>query len=140
MTRYKNINQELVNPINQLPIDVEKKHQPDGSKVNFFNDIPDLYLPDGNALTEKQSDFYQDVKFPNYDDYDDFGTLIDKAEKGIFAHKLDQCIPWGCSILEAGCGTGQLSLFLSRANRKVIGIDLVKRFIIEGENSEKKTK
>ena len=60
-----------------------KKHQPDGSKVNFFNGIPDLYLPDGNALTEKQSDFYQDVKFPNYDDYDDFGTLIDKAERYI---------------------------------------------------------
>ena len=30
----------------------------------------------------------------------------------------------GSKILEVGCGTGQLSNFLSRYNRKLFGIDL----------------
>ena len=54
MTRYKNINQELVHPINQLPIDIEKKLQPDGSKVNFFNDIPDLYFQTAMLLRKSK--------------------------------------------------------------------------------------
>jgi len=37
---------------------------------------------------------------------------------------LNDAIPFGARVLEVGCGTGQLSIFLSLANREVIGADL----------------
>ena len=33
----------------------------------------------------KLLEFYNNIKFPNYDNIDDFGILIDKAKKSIFA-------------------------------------------------------
>ena len=39
---------------------------------------------------------------------------------------LDQAIPPGARILEMGCGTGQMSLFLAGADRLVIGADLTR--------------
>ena len=53
----------------------------DKNNVDFFSGIPDLYFDDKNSLTSIQSDFYNDVKFPNYDDIDSFGTLLDKSSK-----------------------------------------------------------
>ena len=52
------------------------------------------------------------------------GSLIDKARKGLFAKLLNDQIPFGTRILECGCGTGQLTNFLSIASRTVIGIDI----------------
>ena len=49
---------------------------------------------------------------------------INKARKGLFAKLLDDQIPFGARILECGCGTGQLTNFLSIANRTVIGTDI----------------
>ena len=103
-----------------------------------FNDIPDLYIDDDKDLTNIQSEFYNDVKFPNYDNIDDFGSLIDKASKSIFAKKLDKELPMESKILEAGCGTGQMSLYLSRYNRKIYAIDISKGSLIEAEKFRKK--
>ena len=41
-----------------------------------FNDIYDLYIDDHNKLNDIQSDFYNDVQFPNYNNIDDFGYFI----------------------------------------------------------------
>ena len=79
-----------------------------------FDNIPDFFINDTSSLTEIQSNFYNEVKFPNYENIDNFGTLIDKASRSIFTKKLDEEIAFGSKILEAGCGTGQLSIFLSR--------------------------
>ena len=83
-----------------------------------------MFYDDNSSLTRKQSNFYDEIKFPNYDDVDNYGTLIDKAEISIFSKKLDEEIPMMSSVLEVGCGTGQLSLFLSRYNRIIHAIDL----------------
>ena len=98
-----------------------------------FSNIPDLYLSEKSDLSNIQSDFYNDVKFPNYDDIENYGSLIDKANKSIFAKMLDDEIPMGCSVLEAGCGTGQLSIFLSRYNRQIHAIDISKGSLIEAK-------
>jgi SAM-dependent methyltransferase len=42
----------------------------------------------------------------------------------LFAKLLDDQIPFGTRILECGCGTGQLTNFLSVAMRTVIGTDI----------------
>lgn len=93
------------------------------------NGIPLLFIPDDygsprkNVTTAVKS-FYEEHPFPNYDDLDDAASLIERAYKGLFAKLLDSQIPFGARILEAGCGTGQLSNFLSIANRNVFGVDL----------------
>jgi SAM-dependent methyltransferase len=80
-----------------------------------------------------QSDFYNEVMFPNYDNIDNFSSLLHKSQKSIFAKKLDQEIPFGSRVLEAGCGTGQLSISLSRFNRQITAVDLSKNSLIEAK-------
>jgi SAM-dependent methyltransferase len=120
---------ELNNLIN--PITCEKLNQ---AEIKYFSGIPDLFFHDNNNITSAQSEFYNDVKFPNYDDIDDFGTLLEKSSKSIFVKKLDDEIPFNSNVLEAGCGTGQLSIALSRYGRKIYSIDLSKGSLIEAKN------
>jgi SAM-dependent methyltransferase len=98
-----------------------------------FNQIPDFFINNTSYLTEIQSNFYNEVKFPNYDNIDNFSTLIEKASRSLFAKKLDEEISFGSKILEVGCGTGQLSIFLSRFGRKVFAIDISRGSLIEGK-------
>ena len=85
---------------------------------------PNEWDPSKEDVTDKIKSFYEQTPFPNYDDFDNLGSLIDKARKGVFAKLLDDQIPFGSNILECGCGTGQLTNFLSIANRDVIGTDI----------------
>jgi len=75
-------------------------------------------------VTDRIKSFYEETPFPNYDDFDNVGSLMDKARRGFFARLLDDQIPFGTRILECGCGTGQLTNFLSVASRTVIGTDI----------------
>lgn len=91
--------------------------------------IPLLFWPNEwdageRDVTEKIKEFYEENPFPDYDDFDDAGSLIAKSRRGIFARLLDDQVPYGAKILECGCGTGQLSNFLSIANRRVFGSDI----------------
>ena len=128
MQNFLNFPIDLVNPITGKDI-----FQEDIGTYSSFNNILDLYVSDGNFITDTQSNFYNEVKFPNYDDLDTFATLLDKSRKSIFPKKLDDEIPYGASVLEAGCGTGQLSISLSRYNRNITGIDLSKGSLIEAK-------
>jgi len=49
-----------------------------------------------------------------------------RAERSEFARLLNQAIPGDARILEIGCGTGQMSLYLARADRLVVGADLTR--------------
>jgi SAM-dependent methyltransferase len=75
-------------------------------------------------VTRKVQRFYEDNPFPNYDDHDSVRTLIEKARKGVYGRALDRAIPYNSTVLEVGCGTGQLSNFLGVACRRVVGTDL----------------
>ena len=124
----KQFSVKIINPDSKKEINFNENFE-----YKFFKDIPDLFLEDGNSLTKIQSDFYNNVKFPNYDDVEDFGSLLDKSRRSIFVKKLDDEIPMGSNILEAGCGTGQLSIALSRYARQIYGIDLSKGSLIEAK-------
>lgn len=124
----KQFSVKIINPDSKKEINFNENFE-----YKFFKDIPDLFLEDGNSLTKIQSDFYNNVKFPNYDDVEDFGSLLDKSRRSIFVKKLDDEIPMGSNILEAGCGTGQMSIVLSRYARTIYGIDLSKGSLIEAK-------
>lgn len=92
--------------------------------------IPCLFAP--NEWPQGKSDvtgmvksFYEETPFPNYDDLDGRESLQTKAKRGVFARLLDEQLPRSSKVLEAGCGTGQLSNFLGMGwGRTVIGADL----------------
>ena len=68
--------------------------------------------------------FYEKSPFPNYNDFDSAAVFRQKATQGIFAKLLDEQIRYGTTILEAGCGTGQLTNFLGMTwGRSVYGAD-----------------
>ena len=90
--------------------------------------IPQLFWPheatEGRDLTEIVKEFYEETPFPDYNDFDSVASLQRKAREGVFARALDQQLPSGVTIIECGCGTGQLSNFLSIPNRTVLAADM----------------
>lgn len=100
-----------------------------GRTYESTGDIPRMFTDnewdeDRGDVTERIKQFYEATPFPNYDDFDSAGSLMEKARQGVFARLLDEQLPIGARVLEAGCGTGQLTAFLSIHNRTVFGADL----------------
>lgn len=80
---------------------------------------------DGHTVTTDIKAFYEKNPFPHYEDFDSSWSLREKAREGIFARLLDEQLPHGVRVIEAGCGTGQLSNFLGlTSGRTVFGADL----------------
>ncbi len=92
------------------------------------NGIPLLYWPTEetnlDSVTDIVKQFYEANPFPGYQETDTAQRLVEKARQSIFAKMLDDQIPPQASILEVGCGTGQLSNFLGVSGRTVYGADL----------------
>jgi 2-polyprenyl-3-methyl-5-hydroxy-6-metoxy-1,4-benzoquinol methylase len=72
--------------------------------------------------------FYTEAPFPNYGARDTLETLRRRAERSPLARLLDQAIPHDARVLELGCGTGQMTLFLASGGdqRVVVGADLTR--------------
>jgi SAM-dependent methyltransferase len=87
--------------------------------------IPNLRIA-SDARVETVRRFYEHAPFPGYPECDSLSSLRARAERNKFARLLDQAIPGDARILEIGCGTGQMSLYLARADRLVIGADLTR--------------
>lgn len=75
-------------------------------------------------VTEAVKAFYEKQPFPHYDEHESVQTLLAKSRRGIYARLLDEQIPHDATVLEVGCGTGQLSNFLGIGARRVTGADL----------------
>src|SRR5271166_4935797 len=92
--------------------------------------IPRMFVPVEPAMsdrdvTEMVKAFYEETPFPNYDDLDSRESLVVKSREGLFAAALDEQLPDGAIVLEAGCGTGQLTNFLGLSwKRRVFGGDI----------------
>jgi SAM-dependent methyltransferase len=70
-------------------------------------------------------EFYTANPFPGYAPGDDGPTLIDRSRRAPFLVALDAAIPADATVVDCGCGTGQLAAFLalSGPRRRVIGVD-----------------
>ena len=100
-----------------------------GEAFDIADDIPMLFWPNEEDavrgdVTEVVKAFYEETPFPNYDEFDSVASLAGKARQGMFARLLDEQVPPATRILEVGCGTGQMSNFLSIANRNVFATDI----------------
>jgi carbamoyltransferase len=92
--------------------------------------VPCLLRPIENKgtdrITTKIKGFYEEHPFPSYEGVQDFGDLVNRGQKTAFARDLLETVGYNKMVLECGCGTGQLSHFLSLNNNHVLGIDLSK--------------
>jgi 2-polyprenyl-3-methyl-5-hydroxy-6-metoxy-1,4-benzoquinol methylase len=96
-----------------------------GKQYSAPGGIPGLRAP-SDPRTESVREFYARAPFPGYPPRDSFSALRARAAKSEFARRLDESIPGDAIVLELGCGTGQLSLFLAGADRTVVGADLAR--------------
>jgi SAM-dependent methyltransferase len=87
--------------------------------------IPNLRIP-GDQRTETVRGFYERTPFPGYPPRDSLHALRARAGRSEFARLMDRAIPGDARIVEMGCGTGQMCLYLQRADRIVIGADLTR--------------
>jgi len=120
-----------VDPVTGEPLSVTAccARSADGTCYPVRDGIPQLFVPtepiaDGRDVTEIVKQFYENTPFPNYDDLDNQRALIEKARDGLFARLLNEQIPYSARVVEVGCGTGQLTNFLTIAHRTVVGTDV----------------
>jgi SAM-dependent methyltransferase len=92
--------------------------------------IPCLFAPNDwpvgrTDVTDTVKSFYEKTPFPNYDGLDSRESLRRKARDDVFTRMLDEQIPHSVTILEVGCGTGQMTNFLGMGwGRTAIGADI----------------
>ena len=96
-----------------------------GRQFPVEDNIPNLLL-DREPRVEAVRKFYEAAPFPGYPPNDSLSWLRTRAERSPFVQLLDQSIPGDARIVEIGCGTGQMSLYLARADRIVVGADLTR--------------
>jgi len=91
-------------------------------------------------IGEIVSEFYNEFPFPGYDSQK-YVTQEDLYKNAnVYSRMLDDQIPWGKSVLDAGCGTGQLACLLSVKNRKTLGIDFSDRSLAKAKELKEKLK
>jgi SAM-dependent methyltransferase len=108
-----------------------------GARFDAPDGIPNLRLG-GDSRIEAVRTFYEASPFPGYPARDSLATFQARAGRSRFAQLLDRAIPGDAHIAEIGCGTGQMSLFLARADRVVIAADLSRPSLLLGEGAARR--
>ncbi|MFC1851427.1 class I SAM-dependent methyltransferase [candidate division CSSED10-310 bacterium] len=86
------------------------------------------------------SAFYNKYPFPGYDAHK-YVTQEDLFKNAnLYSRLLDNQIPWEKTVLDAGCGTGQLACLLSIKDRKTLGIDFSEESLSKGQKIKEKLK
>src|ERR1700674_1848351 len=99
--------------------------------------IPNLRLV-GDTRTEIVRRFYQQAPFPDFPPRATLSWLRARAERSEFARLIDRAIPGNARVVEIGCGTGQMSLYLARADRVVVGADLTRASLQLGASAARR--
>jgi 2-polyprenyl-3-methyl-5-hydroxy-6-metoxy-1,4-benzoquinol methylase len=86
-----------------------------------------------DSRTEAVRRFYDRAPFPGYSPLDTLHALRMRGDRNRFARLLDHAIPGDARVAEIGCGTGQMALYLARADRVVIAADLTHASLLLGQ-------
>ena len=89
--------------------------------------------------TLKVTNFYKESPFPNYKSDDNKGTILEKGKKNYLTSKFKDFMGYQKSVLEVGCGTGQLALYFAiGTNNNIIGLDPTIESLLLAQNFAKK--
>jgi len=88
--------------------------------------------------TEVVRRFYDEAPFPGYPPRDNLGAFRARAERSRFALLLDAAIPSDAHVVEVGCGTGQMSLYLAHTDRVVVGVDISRAALRLGQDAARR--
>jgi len=102
-----------------------------GTRFAVVDGVPNLRLP-ADGVTETVRRFYESAPFPGYPPRETLHSLRARAERNDFARLLDRSIAGDARIADVGCGTGQMCLYLARADRMVVGADLTRASLALG--------
>jgi SAM-dependent methyltransferase len=108
-----------------------------GARYDAPDGIPNLRLP-GDERTDAVRRFYERAPFPGYAQADTLRALHLRAERSAFARRLNHAIAGDARIVEVGCGTGQMCLYLARADRVVVGADLTRASLALGADAARR--
>ena len=74
-------------------------------------------------VLEVVNEFYESNPFPGFNPgkYETRRDLVARASW--YGKMIDAEIPYGASVIDVGCGTGQLPCFLALKDRRVMGVD-----------------
>ena len=89
--------------------------------------VPSLLLDAGwerDGITGRVKAFYEEHPFPSYEGLEEFGALVTRGLQTELTRMLLGAIGYNKLVLDCGCGTGQMTNFLSLGNNHVLGIDL----------------
>ena len=93
-------------------------------KKNLVDNDGVLSFPITDDKTKKVTDFYKITPFPNYKTNDDRRTILEKGNRNTLAQQFKKYIGNNKTVLEIGCGTGQLSIYFAlESNNKIISLD-----------------
>ena len=93
-------------------------------KKNLEDNDGLLSFPITDDKTKKVTDFYKITPFPNYKTNDDRRTILEKGNRNTLAQQFKKYIGNNKTVLEVGCGTGQLSIYFAlESNNKIISLD-----------------
>ncbi len=80
-----------------------------------------------DKIVNKVKDFYNFKPFPNYKDNDNKNSILEKGNENILTKEFKKKVGFNKKVLEVGCGTGQLSSYLSiGTNNNVVAMDATK--------------
>jgi SAM-dependent methyltransferase len=127
----------LARPVCEGALSTEWRCRSCSTQFASSDDVPNLRLP-GDARTDRVRRFYEHEPFPGYPPRDSLSALRMRADRSAFAGLLDRAIPGDARVVEIGCGTGQMSLYLARADRVVIGADLTRASLLLGASAARR--
>ena len=87
--------------------------------------VLNLRLPSDDR-TEVVRRFYETAPFPGYPPSETLETLHLRADRSPFSRLLDRAIPADARVVDVGCGSGQMCLYLAHADRVIIGADVAR--------------
>jgi SAM-dependent methyltransferase len=108
-----------------------------GARFDAPDGIPNLRLP-SDERTEEVRLFYERAPFPGYPPRDSLPLLHARGDRSELARMVNQAIAGDARIVEIGCGTGQMCLYLARADRVVIGADLTRAALLLGKEAARR--
>jgi SAM-dependent methyltransferase len=82
--------------------------------------------------------FYERAPFPGYPAHFTLAALQARAERNAFVALLDRAIPGDARVVDIGCGTGQMALYLAHGDRFVVGADMTRAALALGAEAARR--